>query len=119
MGYSISGYKIQLTRGDSLYCTVGMTREGAPYTPQEGDVVRFALKRDKLTTNGSYVDYSDEEPLILKTIPNDTLVLHLEPEDTKDLKFGTYVYDIEITFANGDVDTFIQAAPFIIDKEVH
>lgn len=117
MGYNISGSKITLTRGDSLYCEVSMMQGSSVYTPQEGDVIRFALKRDAMAPGG--VDYADKRPLILKTIPNDTLVLHLEPGDTKELKFGTYVYDIEITFANGDVDTFIQAAPFVIEKEVH
>ena len=46
--------------------------------------------------------------LINKVIPNDTLELHLEPEDTKKYNFGDYVYDIQITFANGDVYTFIK-----------
>lgn len=107
--YEINGTSITLTRGDSFYTQVGMKNEdGTEYTPQEGDSVRFALKRF----------YDDAEPLIEKAIPIDTLILHLEPSDTKDLSFGEYVYDIELTKANGDVDTFIYKASFTIDNEV-
>ena len=78
-----------------------------PYTPTDGDRVRFALKQS----------YSSSKVLIHKDIPNDTLVLHLAPSDTKKLAFGNYVYDIEITFANGDVDTFIRGE-FKLEEEV-
>lgn len=115
--YEISGNTIRLTRGDSFYCAVGMTQGTTPYVPAEGDVVRFALKRNRLRPGGG--EYADKDPLILKVIPNDTLILHLAPEDTAGLEFGEYVYDIELTYANGDVDTFIETAPFVLEKEVH
>lgn len=107
--YKIEGNKITLTKGDSFYCEVGMNTEtGEAYTPQEGDVIRFGLK---LTAN-------DEEPLIEKIIPNDTQILHLDPDDTKDLKVQTYRYDCEITYENGDVDTFINDEEFVLAPEV-
>lgn len=115
--YEVSGTTIRLTRGDSLYVAVGMTQGTTPYVPAEGDKIRFALKRNRLTPGGG--GYADKRPLILKEIPNDTLILHLDPDDTKGLEFGEYVYDIELTYSNGDVDTFIQAAPFVLEKEVH
>lgn len=101
---------IKLTRGDSAYSVVGMVakKSKVPYVPQSGDVIRFALKKD----------YEDETVLIRKVIPNDTLLLHIEPSDTEDLPFGDYVYDIEITKANGDVDTFIDRKIFKITEEV-
>ena len=43
----------------------------------------------------------DEKPLVVKDIPSDTMLLVLEPEDTKTLPFGKYVYDIQITYADG------------------
>ena len=95
--FSIKHNRITLTRGDTLIAAISMTKDGESYTPVDGDVVRFAMKEK----------YSDAEVLITKTIPNDTLVLRLEPADTKPLAFGSYVYDIQITFADGTVDTFI------------
>lgn len=113
--YEINGYNIKLTRGDNFATVVGMMNGKTEYIPQVGDVVRFALKRKIFTPDkGNYVDLN---PLIRKTIPNDTLLLELEPEDTKSLRFAVYAYDIEITYADGYVDTFI-SGDFEITPEV-
>lgn len=107
--HRISGNNITLTRGDTLQLKVEMFNGGTEYTPQAGDVVRFALKKD----------YGDANPILNITIPNATQVLTIEPTDTKTLEFGQYVYDIEITKADGTVDTFIYEAAFTIAPEVH
>lgn len=119
MSYFISdNNEITLTRGDTLKCTIVLTDDesGEAYVPVEGDSIRFALKRDKM--NSKKTNYSDEEPLIRKNIPIDSLFLQLDPEDTKSLPFGTYVYDIEITFTDGTVDTFITTKKFTLTPEV-
>lgn len=117
MSYEVKdGKKINLTRGDTLRVKVDIEKDGESYTPVDGDVVRFALKHSTLKSDKS--DFADKDPLVLKTIPNDTLVLELVPEDTKYLGFGLYTYDIQITFADGTVDTFITDAQFKITKEV-
>lgn len=107
----INGSTIKMTRGDTLRVTLTLKDEdGNPYTPLPGDSIRFAMKRS----------YDEDTPLILKDIPNDTLELVLNPEDTKDLpQPSAYVYDIEITYANGDVDTFIDRATLKLTEEVH
>lgn len=89
--YVIDGTNIKLTRGDSFYCEISMKNSsGEPYEPQAGDVVRFYLKRDLLNPPKS--EYIDRNPLISKAVPTDTMILHLEPDDTKELGFGEYVY---------------------------
>lgn len=117
MSSSIKGKSITLTRGDTLRLLVSMSKDGEPYIPTEGDKVRFALKHKDMKADKS--DYKDVDPLILKDIPIDSMILTLDPEDTKSLGFGKYVYDIEITFSDGTVDTFITAAPFNLTEEVH
>lgn len=115
--FTIDGTTIKLTRGDSFYCEIGMKNSsGETYEPQEGDVIKFCLKRGML--NPSKSEYADRMPLIEKNIPIDTMTLHLEPNDTKGLGFGEYVYDLELIFANGDVDTFINNARFFLLPEV-
>ena len=42
-----------------------------------------------------------------KDIPVDTLTFTLSPEETKKLVYPEYVYDVELTHADGSVDTFI------------
>ena len=105
----ISGKTIILTRGDTMRIKLNIKKyDGEDYIPSEGDAIRFALKKR----------YSDPEPLLLIPIPTDTLILEINPNDTKSLNFGIYVYDIQITYANGDVDTFICKQQFRIEEEV-
>ena len=116
MSSSIKNNVITLTRGDTLKALVSIKLNGQPYEPVEGDKIQFALKNSTLTADGR--EYTDVRPLILKDIPIDTMVLELKPEDTKGLGFGKYVYDVQITFTDGVVDTFIPATPFILAREV-
>lgn len=107
--YSINGTNISLTKGDTFYCAIEIKNEdGTDYTPQEGDEVKFTLKRNA----------SERDALIEKIIPNDTLILHLVPEDTSDLTVRHYVYDVQLTKENGDVYTFIPESQFILTAEV-
>lgn len=117
MSSKVNGTKITMTRGDTLNLKVTIMKDDEEYTPEDGDVIRFALKHQDIKVDNS--DFVDKRPLILKTIPNDTMILTLEPEDTKELSFITYAYDIEITFADGTVDTFITNSAFRITEEVH
>lgn len=117
MSVKVKKNKIEMTRGDTLYLSVGLTREnGQEYIPASGDTIRFALKNRELNRAGT--DYLDDEPLIMKDVDMETMQLKLDPADTKSLGFGTYVYDMQITYANGDVDTFIPPTEFILTPEV-
>lgn len=102
---------ITITRGDTLETTVGISlQSGESYVPAVGDKIRFALKSA----------YRDNDPLIVKAIPNDTLILRLEAEDTKLLtaRRNPYVYDVELTTPDGTVDTFIANGSFYVLEEV-
>lgn len=112
---NINGTKIKLTRGDTLRVLVSLSMDGEHYTPQEGDAVRFAMRPAGLNSAGT--EYAN--PIsVTKTIPIDTMILELEPEDTKSLGFGDYAYDIQITFADGTVDTPIATASLKLTPEV-
>ena len=115
--YKISGTTISLTRGDTLKVNITLTtKDKNPYIPVAADRIRFALKSAKMNVNKT--EFVDKEPLITKDIPYNTMQLKLDPEDTKNLPFGSYKYDLQITFANNEVDTFISNADFIITPEV-
>ena len=115
MSVQVKKNLITMTRGDTLKLKVEIfSSDGngniVNYIPIEGDQIRFALKEK----------YNDEEPLILKEIPWNTMILHLLPEDTKELKQPSeYVYDIQITFTDGTVNTFIDRAHLRLTEEVH
>lgn len=110
MSHSVSGTTITLTRGDTFMARIEITdSDGTTYAPVTGDSVRFAMK--------SKVE--DVAPLLLVDIPISTMMLVIKPEDTKELAFGKYVYDIELTRVNGDVDTFITVSTLKLTEEVH
>lgn len=116
MSWSIEGNNITLTRGDTLRVMVKILIDGEEYTPAADDAIRFAVKHKKL--NKDKTDYADNEPLILKDITPESMMLILNPADTKSLGFGRYVYDCQITFADGKVATFIPPSDFILTEEV-
>lgn len=110
MSHIISGDDITLTRGDTLFLQLSLTKDGEPYVPQQGSVIRFAMKE-------RYKD-PDDKVVLVKNIPIDTLLLEFEPEDTKSLIMKkTYVYDMELTDEDGHVDTF-KSGTFTIGEEV-
>lgn len=89
---------VYLTRGDTLLANVEMTRpDGTEYIPQEGDAIRFAMKRS----------FKSGNVILRKDINIYGLMLIIDPADTSNLDFGHYVYDIQLTRPDGTVDTFI------------
>lgn len=104
----VNGTTIYLTRGDTARIQIDLIEaDGTAYEPQEGDSVRFAAT----------VEWGDP-PCIEIPISTDSLLLEIAPNDTKPLEFGEYWYDIELTRANGDIDTFIDRAKLVIREEV-
>ncbi len=99
---------ITLTRGDTLTLTVGLTKDGETYTPEEGDVIRFAVSR-------GYLGEPSYEFKFDKIIPHDTLTFTCSSQETS-LDYRSYNYDIEITHSDGSVDTFISAKLTIIGE---
>lgn len=89
--FKIDGNRIWLTRGD--------TAEFRPviedYESQEGDKVVFAAKRAR----------NDEKPDIRLEV-NAGENITFAHEDTVNLAPGSYVYDIKLAMANGNISTF-------------
>ena len=106
MSYSIKGKRINMTRGDTLVAEVGISNpDGTPYELQSGDSVRFKM-----------TDVPGGASLIVKDITSD-MVLRLDPDDTNCLPFGSYFFDVEMTYADGTVDTFIPEGTLTLDAE--
>lgn len=105
----IEGTTIKLTRGDTAYLSVPITNTvtGNSYDIADGDILEFSVKK--------YT--SDKNKLISKKIIGQN-TFHILPEDTKDLPFGKYEYDIQLTTAKGDVYTVIDVSAFEVLNEV-
>ena len=100
---------IHLTRGDTARFRITQATNlatGEPYVFLPEDKLEFTIKKS----------VSDADPLIHKSVSGGEII-HLLPEDTKPLSFGRYVYDVQLTVANGDVYTIIVPTVFEIAKE--
>ena len=112
----IKGQTIEMTRGDTLVVAFRLLLNNNTYTPSAGDSLKFMLGYSGL--NPKRTAYKNPGVIVSKDVPIDTLILRLDPEDTESLDFGIYVYDLQLTQANGRVDTLIQGKNFILDAEV-
>lgn len=99
---------IELTRGDTARLAVTVTNDdGEDYEVQSTDTLALTIKKK----------VKDSEALVSKIIIGSN-VFHIEPRDTDGLSFGDYVYDVQLTTAEGDVYTVITPSPFKITEEV-
>lgn len=99
---------IELTRGDTARLTVTVTNDdGEEYEVQSTDILTLSIKKR----------VKDSEALVSKMLVGST-TFHIEPGDTSGLPFGKYVYDVQITTAEGDVYTVIAPSEFKIAEEV-
>lgn len=104
----IEGTNIKLTRGDTAKFSISVyATSGKEYSIKENDTLRFTIKKS----------VNDLSPLIQKIIHGGDDI-HILPEDTKGLKIGGYVYDAELTTADGDVFTIIPPSKFVLMPEV-
>lgn len=99
---------IRLTRGDTLHLEVEIiNQDGEPYELEEGDKLEFTLKKNTAT----------EEVLIKKEILEKKFTI--SHEESQKLSYGLYVYDVQLTQANGDVTTIIKPSTFDVTEEVN
>lgn len=108
----IRGTNLHMIRGDSESLTIKIEEsDGTPYEFQEGDIVYFTIK----------LRASAKEKMlqkIVKFFPDNQAIIEIEPKDTKGLGFRSYIYDIQLTRANGKVTTVIPSSKFEVLEEV-
>lgn len=100
---------ITLTRGDTAYISVNIQNDvsSEPYTVKEDDTLRLTVKKQVTDKN-----------IAFQKVVKGVSTFIINPEDTKDLAFDKYKYDVELTTATGEVFTVVPPTAFVIDKEV-
>lgn len=101
---------IHLTRGDTarlLLSSVVNLVTGKEYILSADDTVTFTVKKTVYDTT----------PAVQITVPGGAAI-HIKPEDTKEMAFGNYLYDVQLTTADSDVYTVIPPTKFEVLKEV-
>ena len=96
--------KIYLVRGDSGAITVTvLNADGSTRVIQPDDEILMTVRASPTS-----------EILFQKTGPE----IIIDPTDTASLAFGIYCYDVQITLADGTVDTVIPKNDFVVLEEV-
>ena len=99
---------VHLTRGDSAGLEVPLVNEqGKTYVMAENDTLTLRMKRN----------LADAEPCLKKEIKGEN-TFFFEPDDTKQLAFGLYVYNVRIITAEGKEYTVVEPSTFKICEVV-
>lgn len=98
--------KIHLTKGDSCQIEVRVfNKDGKEVEIIDSDIITLSVKKNELA----------DEMALTKTA--DLNVIYIEPEDTKLLSSGLYVYDIQFE-RDGEVQTIIPLSYFQLGGEI-
>lgn len=98
---------ISIIRGDSAIFEITITdKDKNIYTPTSDDTVTFTVKEN---TRSNAIVFQ-------KPVVNGKIVI--DPKDTEDLRYGKYVYDVQLVTADGWVDTIITPHLFNVLGEV-
>ena len=97
--------KIYLTRGDSATLTlvIDAVINGKAYEVGENDKAIFTAKKGES---------------VLRIEAADATTVNFTPELTKDLKSGTYNYDVRLLTSSGDVFTILGPSTFYLIGEI-
>ena len=112
-GYTVAVKRIHffITRGDSAYPTID-AKDGSGQIINPSDLGKVRVQvRTREATVGELLFTGEVMELNGKT------VWHIRPEDTRDLEYGTYKYDVQVETVDGDVTTFIPISDFVVMHE--
>ena len=108
----IQGTNISMIRGDSQSIIVSVIDTDDNKVPLiTGDIIYLTVK-DSVNT---------EEKVLQKVVTqfeDGNATIEITPDDTKDIPFKTYVYDIQLNRVDGTVNTIIPPSNFTIGGEV-
>lgn len=107
--FKLTGSKIQITRGDTAHLTVQATRgkEKEPYEIGLEDKLTLTVRKSAKSSD-----------ILLQKMAAGVDTFYFEPEDTSGMKFGLYVYDIQLNTSDGGVHTIVAPAKFEVLEEV-
>lgn len=98
---------ISIIRGDSAIFEITIVDEEKNiYTPTESDTITFTVKEN-----------TRSKPVVIQKPVIDGKVV-INPEDTNGLRYGKYVYDVQLVTGDGWVDTIIPPHSFTVMGEV-
>ena len=101
---------IQITRGDSdgLDLIITDSKTDTLYEIKEDDEITMTVRKNPCRS----------DPILFQKHVTGTNKIYIKPEDTSDLCYGTYVYDVQLVNSEKDVYTVVTPSPFRVLPEV-
>ncbi len=108
----VNGTDLAMIRGDSESITLSLKDGEAaiPFAP--GDTVYFTVKGSPI------VDEIALQKIVTEFNEDGNCIIEIAPNDTKDLGFRSYVYDIQLNRLDGTVTTIVPCSKFDVLQEV-
>lgn len=107
----INGTDIYMVRGDTRVFTLRLYDQMQKIELSSGDTIYFTVKKSIYTP-----EITIEK--VITTFEDNEAIIEILPEDTKELEYGDYVYDIQWTDVNESITTLVEASKFVIKGEV-
>ena len=108
----VNGTDLAMIRGDSESITLSLKDGEAVISFVPGDTVYFTVKIS------SAVDKKALQKTITEFNEDGNCIIEIAPNDTKDLGFRSYVYDIQLNRFDGTVTTIVPCSKFVVLEEV-
>lgn len=106
------GTNLSMVRGDTENIFIAFTNEtGTPIPFVTGDTIYFTVKKSVDTTEKVMQK-------IITEFQDGKAVVGISHNDTKDLDYGCYYYDIQYTMLDGTVKTIIPPSKFQLKGEI-
>lgn len=105
---------ISIIRGTTNEFSLSIKDEsGEQYTIESSEKIIFGVKE-----NAENSDYNIVKVLTSTDVVDDTYTIKLTPEDTAELPFGRYYFDVGLQTADGDYYMIIPCDEFCICKAI-
>lgn len=109
----INGTDLSMIRGDSETIDIKISTPDGEVRPLvQGDMLYFSVKK-----NPKFTKYAFQK-IVTKFREDGTAQVVILPDDTKDLQFDDYRYDVQLTTKEGEVKTIIEDSLFRIKVEI-
>ena len=108
----VTGTDLAMIRGDSESIALSLKDGEAVISFVTGDTVYVTVKCSPM------VDEIALQMIVTEFNEDGNCIIEIAPNDTKDLGFRSYVYDIQLNRFDGTVTTIVPCSKFAILQEV-
>lgn len=106
--------KLEITRGTTMtFLLTIQNDDGTTYILNDDEKLIFGVKLDP-----EKGDYLIKKIITAENAQGQAYLISLKPEDTQDMEFKDYRYDIGLQTAEGDYYMLVACSQFVVNKAV-